>query len=219
MAKLTFTDYDTFYALGFDTLPSANGTLTYYRMNAPLSPTGSGAGVVIPAGFTEYSAMYSRYRVVASSIRVEFDNTMQRDGDPLLGPLDVFVTPYCVLSGSARTFGPNITSASDVKPYMGNPYTKKCQLAHALGAPTHRTLYNYISMEKAVGATDSLTCENYTGNTGAGVPSSGTNPSQLTYWLVGACTHNETLPNSGNLSMLASVTYWVEFFGRDFELN
>lgn len=223
VAKLTFTDYDTFYVLGVSSFPLQNGTLTYYRMNAPLSPNGSTVGVVVPAGFSEYSALYSKYRVIASSIRCEFDNYMNgATGGPdpgLLGPVDVWVAPYTVLSGSPRTFGPNPTAAADVKQGMGNPYSKHCQLAHVDGGLNQRTLYNYISMEKAVGSSEARTSDSYAGLTGNGNTTAGTNPSSLTYWLVGACIHSEFTPGQGNVTILASVTYWVEFYGRDFEVD
>jgi len=199
VAKLEYTDYTTIYAIP----QTGIAREFYYRMNAPYSPRGAGAETI--PGLIEYSTMYSRYRVIASSIQATFQNTAGN-------VCDCVVAPY--VTTAAQSFGPITSTADAVKTSFGNPYAK---VGYSAQYTTMPTLYNYITMEKLAGSVEPLTSENWAGTTGLGAGTAA-DPATQCYWYIGATTHDEVaMASTAGLQFIVKIRYWVEFYSRDFE--
>jgi len=205
IAKLKYVDYTTYYLVP----TAATAREFYYRMNAPFNPINAGQGVSDVPGLQEYSALYSRYRVIASSIYVEFANTSTQ-------PFDVAIGPYTATA--AQPFGPNIVTPLDVKRAGANPYHKHKLICG--GQFVTPTLGQYITMKKLVGDNGPQTDNTWAGTTGSGTVTSSTSPTQQTYWYVGGASHDNTPASSTlGLQMTVYITYYIHFYGRDFEFQ
>jgi len=202
VARLQYTDYTTIYAIPLAGISAGY----YYRLNSPFDPRGTGTpGTDEIPGMIEYANQYSRYRTLASSIRLQTFNTDPR-------PAFAVIAPYT--AAAAFSFGPIATTPNDVKILSGNPYAKSRICTDFL----NNTLSQYITMEKLHGSTDPLTTATFAASTGAG--STPTYPSQQVYWFVGHTMVDELAVGSvASCQMVVQINYWVEFYARDFEIN
>lgn len=208
MAKLTYTDVSTVFLVGGgDSAGSARAY--YYRMNDPYHPRGSTIEASTP-GLSEYSTMYTRFRVIASSIKVIVKNP---------GNQSVIATIFPYYADTGTSFTPltfqNSIMIDDSKAFSGNPYSKYV-ICNSSANDRDTTLYQYISMTKLTGDPAAATSELYAGRTD---PAGGATPPQrLTYWAVTGGTYDELVSGQGTV-MCVKITYWVEFFGRELELS
>lgn len=202
VAKISYTDYTT-----INLIPAPNDSYEYfYRMNTPYYPRTNISPEDTP-GLVEYSNMYGRYRVRASSIRVTVNNPLAAD------MIDWVVAPYVGAATPSAFNGPSTPDA--VKQSMGNPYAKS---TFSLPGKGPSTLYNYITMEKLVGSVEPATSDNWAAVTGSGGVTVPAVPAKLAYWYVAATSH-AGLAVSENVQFIVKINYWVEFYSRDFEFN
>lgn len=213
VVKLTYNDYDTINLLG-NAMAANTGNQFYYRANDCFYPLGGVTPANIP-GRGEMAEMYGKCRVLASSIRVtvQSPNTGTADAYPVfvaLGPQNISGL------GAGPSFGPNVGSSNGIKQSGGATYVKSRTLNPDSDVQL-KTLYNYITITKAVGHSEVLTSDNYSAFTGLGVGTP-TSPAQLVDWYLAACRFDEQATTEVTL-YTAQITYWVEFYSRDIELS
>lgn len=210
VAILEYSDLDNFIAIP----DTENAQQFYYRMNAIYNPDGSGSSFI--AGLSEYGAQYTRYRVLASSIRVAIYT------QPAGAPLVTVLGPFADATANAQSF--RVQSTPDaVKQTVGNPYTtmKVIGPQSTQSSGDMPTLYKYISLQKLAGSTDPLTGDHWAGFTpGGSGTGTATDPSQLALWYFGLTTLDGTAVSSVTAPYFqTTIKYWVEFYGRTFEYS
>lgn len=208
VAKLAFTDY-----VNVTLLPVATTWNSYYyRANCPYDPIAAGAGDGMVPGLDEYGTLYTKYRVLASSCLVQVVTT---DVQPCFAVL----CPYTANSDVAFNINSDSLGPNGVKQAASNPYAKSKVISYtSSGTTTSRTLYQYITLEKLTGDTGPLTDATWVGATGSGPGAVITNPANKVHWYIGGCQLAENnVTSTAGVQMLVRVTYWVEFFARDFE--
>lgn len=161
--------------------------------NSVYDPDVSGVGHQ-PMGYDQWSQFYKKYRVYASSIRVQFYS----DQTAAAGLTNVWILPTPE-EPSAVTYG--IASLSE------NPYAKTGALVPYVGKGTV-LLKNYMTTNKMYG--EKLINENeyegLTGNLGTG-----SDPINKWFWSVGG----ETVTGDVlKIRATVTMTYYVEFFDR-----
>lgn len=150
-----------------------------------------------PVGFDQWTQFYNRYRVHGSKIEIETFNYNTTSPE---SSVIVSVTP------SSDNTTPTSITASELKL---NPYAKYIVMAAASGGP-QRKLTNYISTRKVAGVNDinDAAFEGILGGSGIGA-----NPPASFYWTLAAVNVNTT-PTIFNISVLVTITYYVELFDR-----
>lgn len=88
------------------------------------------------AGFNQFAEFYNQYRVLASSIRVEFSNSSNTI------PVSLYVMP--------TTLNPGSMTAADILSMRGNPFCKWKNVALLGGGST--TVTNQMSSRRMVGS-------------------------------------------------------------------
>ncbi len=157
--------------------PLNNAGLTYatvrFRPSSAYDVDPVIGGTSMP-GFTEFTGLYGKYRVLRSKIEVTFSN------------LEDFPV-YCVIFASNFDLGANY---SQVQSQYGNSFAKR-QMISAKGGMDRATLTTgWIRSDKIVGAKGSLWDDDYSANTN-------TSPVNNLYQNVGIWTGNTTLLSVG----------------------
>ncbi len=154
-----------------------------FRGNSCFDPNSSGIGLQ-PNGFDEWSALYTRYRVHASKIKLMLVNNQAAGVLFSLQPSD-----------SPSTSG-NLSAAS------GNPYNVTKILGCAQGMD--RTVINNYITTKAMRGENISQEDDYSAPTTA-------NPARQWFWLM---INNGTSGNDVDVSVFLEITYYTEFFRR-----
>lgn len=162
-----------------------------FRGNGAFDPDFSGIGSQ-PMGFDQYGALFRRYRVIGSKVKVM---AASRDGAETIG---MYVVPL-------TTSAPASTS---IKGYIEQQYCKTNYMGRADGS-SKAMLTHQMSTSKirGVAMTAIRNDSEYSGPIGG-------NPNLQWYWSVGF------YDLSGNLGTVTvdyqvEITYMVEFFDRD----
>lgn len=159
--------------------------------NSPYDPDVSGAGSQ-PLGFDQWSNFYTRYRVLASSIRADFSSTSSTLHTQAYNRLVVFPSNY-------------VTAAADFDVAENMPYSN-CK-ATTLVTGVHNRISNSMDTatihgEPKVGV---LAADDFEALTS-------TNPGQMWYWHVGVQPMNGSTSTTVELNV--RISYLVQFFER-----
>jgi hypothetical protein len=165
--------------------------------NGAYDPDKTGTGTQ-PTGFDQWAALYDKYTVIASSIKVRLVDLQGSGGDTesLL---------LAILPCTETSFAP-----TDINEIAALPYGKFGQIYPQSdgnpGAPSN-TLTNYISTAKIFGTYDDAV--KYERNYSSAINAS---PNQGWYWMVYMQSADGTTSNQPDVYFL--ITYHIEFWDR-----
>lgn len=161
---------------------SGSGTLVY-SLNSAFDPDVTGVGHQ-PLGFDEWSAFYSHYEVLGSSIRADPQATTG------VNPIQIALFP-------SRDDIPQIITTS-----REQPYSKISNYTSSTGAQ-FASLSNYMSVKKFEGrSTNSI---NFAAATNS-------NPSTRFYWILNA--QDTSGGDISTVTWQIDIVYYIKFFRR-----
>lgn len=176
---------------------TAAGAADFYQfsVNDLYDPNITGTGTQ-PSGFDQLGALYNRWRVLASSIRIRLINNDADDGIRLsVVPINGTTTHYTSgYNGSIR-----------------NPLSKQCFAGQSTGNNIGQ-VRNYINLKKLTGDKGYMYDDRYAGGQAATSPNYDNPPGIVCAWNIdvtsGAVTSGITY------SMDVEIQYYCEFFDR-----
>lgn len=174
------------YITGLQLTSTATAANYVYRGNSCFDPDFTGTGSQ-PGGFDELAAIYSKYRVISSSIKLLARNATDGSTEPVMG----YIIPR-----------PNADTEASYTDTLVEPYVKRALLPNIAGGYM-KTISNYATTRKILGR-DAKTFDSAALVTA--------NPSLQWFWTVSA---DAVLGGVDmNVQGVVELTYYVEFYER-----
>jgi len=168
-----------------------------FRGNSVYDPDATGTGIQ-PTGFDQWSLFYYYFRVYGSKLKCQF----------------ISLADNAASQAAVLTIIPALsqTPIADSEDAATNPYAK--QIVRNLVNMSNCTLSNYMGTSKISGVSKSVikNDDQFVGTTAA--DGGGSNPNEQWWWWLLA----ESPASSGtsSIQVVVTITYFVEFFGRNF---
>lgn len=174
------------YITGLQLTSTATAANYVYRGNSCFDPDFTGVGSQ-PGGFDELAAIYSKYRVISSSIKFLARSGTSDTTQPVMG----YIIPR-----------PNADTEATYTDTLVEPYVKRALLPN-LNAGYMKTISNYATTRKILGR-DAKTFDSAASVTA--------NPSLQWFWTVSA----DAVLGGMDMDVqgVIELTYYVEFYER-----
>jgi len=171
-----------------DNYQGSSGTFFRYYVGNGLYNPGGTAWNAQPAGFDQWMAFYSKYRVLSGGIKIEAVN----NSDSTVNGIWMVVYPSVV----------NTTLSGNLASAMSQPYAKKAFMANIAGN-NKCSLSSTIAMSKVFGESP-FRDENFSGDFGS-------NPSFKMYW----CLNTFSIgTDDSDVEVIVTLSFKVLFYAR-----
>jgi len=197
LVKIPYCDYQV-----VNQTPAPGGSVNYgqktYSLNSIYDPE-PGALNTYPLGWSQYSALYQRYRVYAVSYRITLQNLS--DDTSVLGSLFISNTTDAIAPTNA-----NVTT------FLTQPRSRRFEIGNKSGGKSMTTLTGKIYLPKYNGMTSEQyrTNENVAGYLG----SLGDNPVEPISMNIRVVNTNNGVAMGSYIYATCNLIYHVELFDR-----